>query len=55
MFDNQLRPYFDGRVLANKSAMQDPAVRAVLAAMSMRDFEPLSSSLPGVWIISDRH
>ena len=55
MYDNQLRPYFDGRILANQSAMQDPAVRAALAAMSMRNFEPLPTPLARVWNISDRH
>ena len=54
MFDNQLRPYFDGRVLANKSAMQDPAERALLASMAMRNYEPLPTPLAGVWNISDR-
>ena len=54
MYYNQLRPYFDGRILANQSAMQDPAVRAALAAMTMRNFEPLPTPLAGVWNISDR-
>ena len=40
MFDNQLRPIYQGRVLVNKTAMQDPAVKAALEAMSKRNFEP---------------
>ena len=55
MFDNQLRPYVEGRVLANSSAMQDPAVKAALAAMAARNFEPLPTPNEGVWNISDRH
>ena len=30
MFDNQLRPYYQGRVLMNESALNDPAIIAVL-------------------------
>ena len=54
MFDNQLRPIYQGRVLVNKTAMQDPAVKAALAAMAARNFEPLPTPNEGVWNISDR-
>ena len=55
MFDSQLRPYFDGRVLANESAMNDPAVIATLKSMAKRNFEPQRINNYGVWYISDRH
>jgi len=55
MFDNQLRPIYNGRVLVNKTAMQDPAVKAALDAMSKRNFEPQEINRYGVWYISDRH
>ena len=55
MFDKQLRPYFDGRVLANESAMKDPAVLAALTSMAKRNFEPQVINNHGVWYILDRH
>jgi len=54
MFDKQLRPLYDGRVLVNESAMKDPVVQAVLADMAKRNFEPLPT-VTGHWNISDRH
>ena len=55
MFNDKLQPYYNGRVLANKSAMNDPVVQAVLKEMSLRNFEPLPQPLAGTWNISDRH
>ena len=55
MFDNKLQPIYDGRVLANKSAINDPVVQAVLKEMSLRNFEPLPTPTGGYWNISDRH
>ena len=55
MFDKQLKPYYQGRVLANESAMNDPIVQAVLKEMSLRNFEPLPTPTGGYWNISDRH
>ena len=55
MFNNDLTPMYDGRVLMNKSAMQDPVVKAALDAMSKRNFEPQRINNYGVWYISDRH
>ncbi len=55
MFDKQLRPLYDGRVLVNQSAMNDPIVQAVLADMAKRNFEPLEQPTGGTWWISDRH
>ena len=54
MFDKQLRPLYDGRVLVNQSAMNDPIVQAVLADMAKRNFEPLQQPTGGTWWISDR-
>ena len=55
MFDNKLQPIYNGRVLANKSAINDPVVQAVLKEMSLRNFEPQRLNAYGVWYISDRH
>ena len=54
MFDNKLQPLYDGKVLVNKSAMQDPVLMAVLADMAKRDFEPIEHPT-GRWYISDKH
>ena len=54
MFDKQLKPIYDGRVLVNQSAMKDPVLMAVLADMAKRDFQPLEQPT-GCWYISDRH
>ncbi len=54
MYNKDLTPIYDGRVLVNKSAMQDPVLMAVLADMAARDFEPLPT-VTGHWNISDRH
>ena len=55
MFDKQLKPYYQGRVLANESAMNAPIVQAVLKEMSLRNFQPQPQPLAGTWYISDRH
>ncbi len=55
MFNKDLTPCYDGRVLMNKSAMQDPVVKATLDAMAKRNFEPQRLNAYGVWYISDRH
>ena len=55
MFNDKLQPIYDGRVLANKSAINDPVVQAVLKDMSLRNFEPMPQPLAGTWYISDRH
>ena len=55
MFDNKLQPIYDGRVLANQSAINDPVVQTVLKEMSLRNFEPQRINNNGVWYISDRH
>ena len=55
MFNNDLTPMYDGRVLMNKTARQDPVVKATLDAMAKRNFEPQRLNAYGVWYISDRH
>ena len=55
MFNEKLQPIYDGRVLVNESAMNDPIVQAVLKEMSLRNFEPQRINNYGVWYISDRH
>ena len=54
---NKTNTYFNGRVLANQSAMKDPAVLAALEAMQQRNWEDLKSPSGhyGHWNISDRH
>ena len=52
---NELKSYFGGRVLANESAMKDPAVIAAFQAMQQRDWEDLKTPTGGSWNISDRH
>ena len=53
--NNKLNKYYNGRVLANDSAMKDPVVIAALEAMQQRDWEELKTPTGGRWNISDRH
>ena len=55
MFDRNLKPIYDGKVLVNQSALDNPIVQAALAEMSKRNFEPQEINNHGVWYISDRH
>ena len=55
MFNEKLQPYYDGRILANKSAMEDPIIQAVLKDMQARNWEDLPTPPAGRWNISDRH
>ena len=55
MFDKQLKPIYDGRVLVNETAMNNPVIQATLLEMSKRNFEPQRINKYGVWYISDRH
>ena len=55
MFNDKLQPIYDGKVLVNQSAMNDPIVQAALKEMSKRNFEPQEINNHGVWYISDRH
>ena len=55
MFNDKLQPIYDGKVLVNQTAMDNPVVQAVLKEMSLRNFEPQRINNYGVWYISDRH
>ena len=55
MFNDKLQPIYDGKVLVNQSALDNPVVQAALAEMSKRNFEPQRINNYGVWYISDRH
>ena len=55
MFNDKLQPIYDGKVLVNQSAMDNPVVQTVLKEMSLRNFEPQPQPLAGTWYISDRH
>ena len=55
MFNSDLTPMFDNRVLMNESAIKDPVVQAAMHDMAKRDFKPQEINRYGVWYISDRH
>ena len=55
MFNDKLQPIYDGKVLVNQSAMDNPIVQTALAEMSKRNFEPQRINNYGIWYISDRH
>ena len=55
MFDNKIQPIYDGKVLVNQTAMDNPVVQSALKEMSLRNFEPQRINNYGVWYISDRH
>ena len=55
MFNNKLQPIYDGKVLVNQTALDNPVVQAALKEMSKRNFEPQEINRYGVWYISDRH
>ena len=55
MFNNKLQPIYEGKVLVNQSALENPVVQAALKEMSKRNFEPQEINRYGVWYISDRH
>ena len=55
MFNDKLQPIYDGKVLVNESALENPVVQSVLKEMSLRNFEPQRINNYGIWYISDRH
>ena len=55
MFNEKLQPMYQGRVLMNESALNDPILIAVLDEMALRDFKDLPRPNEGTWYISDRH
>ena len=55
MFNSDLTPMFDNRVLMNESAIKDPVVQSAMHDMAKRDFKPQEINRYGIWYISDRH
>ena len=55
MFNDKLQPIYEGKVLVNHTALENPVVQSVLKEMSLRNFEPQRLNAYGVWYISDRH
>ena len=55
MFNDKLQPIYEGKVLVNHSALENPVVQSVLKEMSLRNFEPQRINRYGVLYISDRH
>ena len=55
LVSKHLQPYYDGRVLANESAMNDPVVVSVLNDLEKRQFTFHTTTGMKSWNISDRH
>ena len=55
LVSKHLQPYYDGRVLANESAMNDPTVVKVLEDLNKREFTFHTTTGIQTWNISDRH
>ena len=53
--NKKLTPYYNGAVLMNETAANDPVVRMALDAMAKRQFQALEVPTGGTWYISDRH
>tara|TARA_B100000212_G_scaffold250840_1_gene191986 strand:+ start:276 stop:437 length:162 start_codon:yes stop_codon:yes gene_type:complete len=52
---SKLKSYYNGAVLMNDTAANDPVVKAALDAMAKRNFQALKAPTGGTWYISDRH
>ena len=55
LISKHLQPYYDGRVLANESAMDNPVVVSVLNDLEKRNFTFHTTTGMKSWNISDRH
>ena len=55
LVSKHLQSYYDGRVLANESAMNDPTVVSVLNDLEKRNFTFHTTTGIQRWNISDRH
>ena len=53
--DKTLHTYYQGRVLANESAMNDPVVVSTLDSLARRNFVFYTTTGMKTWNISDRH
>ena len=47
MFNQKLQPLYDGKVLVNQTAMDNPVVQSVLKEMSLRNLNPKDLMLMG--------
>ncbi|BCU98607.1 MAG: hypothetical protein CM15mV22_2390 [Eurybiavirus sp.] len=54
MFNKDLTPMYDGRVLMNKARNARSSSQATLDAWQRETFEPQRLNAYGVWYISDR-
>jgi len=55
MSDKTLHTYYQGRVLANSTAMDNPVVVNTLDSLARRNFVFYTATGMKTWNISDRH
>ena len=55
LISKKLQSYYDGVVLANSTAMDDPTVVSVLEDLNKREFTFHTTTGIQTWNISDRH
>ena len=55
LISKKLQTYYNGAVLANESAMDDPTVVSVLEDLNKREFTFHTTTGMKSWNISDRH
>ena len=55
LISKKLQSYYDGAILANESAMDDPTVVRVLEDLNKREFTFHTTTGIQTWNISDRH
>ena len=53
--DKSLQSYYQGRVLANQTAMDNPVVVSTLDSLARRNFVFYTTTGIKTWNISDRH
>ena len=55
LVSKKLQSYYQGRVLANETAMDNPVVVSTLDSLARRDFKFHTNTGMKSWNISDRH
>ena len=55
LISKKLQSYYDGAILANESAMNDPSIVRVLEDLNNREFTFHTTTGIQTWNISDRH
>ena len=55
LVSKHLQSYYQGRVLANETAMDNPVVVNTLDSLARRDFKFYTTTGMKSWNISDRH